>query len=311
MDEKVNLQKTFGEYLEKLGHRVKNLVVLDNDLSNHLNTLKFAKSFPEKLIHSPLSSTNMLNQAAGITSRGKIAICCGNASSIIGKGWHTIKSNLCHNNLNIKLIGSNSGLSNSQNGVHNEMTEDIALLTSLPEITVYSPADAIEMKAMMDKMINEFGVFYLRLAKNTVTNIYEYNHQFDFTKPDIIKSGEEICFLTYGSALHNAMEAASELEKRGTSVQIINVSSIKPLNKTKILEMTADFPLIVTIEEHTIMGGLGDQIINIYNQNKPRKILKIGTTETLVSGKYQEVLEKHQLTPKGIYEQVKNAWLEN
>ncbi len=309
MSELTSMQRIFGEHLEKLGNRHKNLVVLDSDLNNSLQTLKFARAFPERHFSTPMTQSTMLNMTTGMLVRGKLPVCCAKSLCLWGKGYETIRNSLSYNNLNLKLIGSNSGLCNNANSAHEHSIEDIALARLIPELKILSPADHNELRSMMDLCAEEFGLFYLRLTAAPQQQIYDQNYKFELGKANIVKSGEQICIFSTGTGVNLSLQAASELEKRGATVQVVNMSSIEPLDTAIIEKCAANFNLIVSVEEHHLSGGLGDAILNHLNKTNPKKLLKIGIEGTPQAGSYQIALEKNRLNPKGIYEQIKEVWL--
>lgn len=317
MTEAISLRKTFGEYLEKLGAKQKNLVVLDSDLSNSLYSLHFAKTFPERHFTIGISENAMLNLAAGMTVRGKLPFVCGETALLINKGLDAIQNSIAYPNLNIKIIGSNSGISNCEEGPTRECFNDLAILNSIPNLKILTPTDSIELKSMLDWMISDYGPTFLRLPKQSLPNLYDNNYQFQPEQPTIIKKGEKISIFSYGHLLHECLTSSSELTNRGLSSQIVNIPNLKPLNHQKILEICGLSELIVSVEDHSIIGGLGDTLSNILQeycsaQTPMPKIIKIGLDHIPESvGHYQEALNKAGLNFKSIYEKIREGWLEN
>lgn len=311
MTETISLRKTFGELLEKLGGKQKNLLVLDSDLSNSLYTLNFAKSFPEKHFTIGMSENSMLAMAAGMAMRKKIPFVCGETSELIGKGLDSIKNAICYPNLNIKIIGSNSEMTNSEEGTSHQSIEDIAILRTLPNLKILSPADSVELKAMLEFMIADYGPTFLRLPKQPLPNILEPNYQFELGEPVEILGGTQITIFSSGASLHQVLQTAADLESRAISTQVINISSLAPLNAEKIARICANTEMIVTVEQHSIHGGLGSIIGDILNDTTPRHIVKIGVTHAPESALYQEALNKAGLSSKQIYEVIRENWLKH
>jgi len=314
MIEQISLRKTFGECLEKLGGKNKNLVVLDSDLSNSLYSLNFAKSFPDRHFTVGMGENAMLSMAAGMTARGKLPFVCGETSQLLFKGLDSIKNSIAYPNLNIKIIGSNSGLTNAEEGTPRMCTNDLAILNSLPNLKILAPVDSIELKSMMEFMISDFGPTFLRLPKISLPNIYDANYQFKLGEPDLIQKGDKITIFSYGHMIHECLKTCSELANRGIASQVINVSTLNPLNTQKILDIIQLSELIFTVEDHQIPGGLGSLIIELLHKNElnSSKVISMGITgypET--ASHYQDMLQRTGLNAKAIYEKIRESWLEH
>ncbi len=310
MTEKLSLGKVFGETLEKMGARFKNLVVLDSDLSNSCNSLFFAKSFPERHFTWAGSEASIINTATGMIPRGKIPLVCGKAAALIGRGFESIRNQIALNNLNIKIVGSHIGLSAVENGAHEMCLEDLSLIQTLPNLRILTPLDAQEMRSMVETMLSEFGPVYLRFTGIPVETVLENNYQFELGKTVTIREGAQICIFSYGIALHHCLEAAKELEKRGISTKVVNISSLEPLDLDQVKSNVNNSRLSVFVEEHHQIGSLGSKVILSSHDWDLRRILMINTKDLAAHGSYVKTLEYHQLDPKGIYETIKNFWFE-
>ncbi len=310
MTETSSLRKIFGEQLEKLGHKTKNLFVLDSDLSNNLYTLHFAKSFPDRHFTVELGESSMLAMAAGMAIRKKIVTVCAEASPLLGKGFDMLRNAIAVPNLNIKIILSNIGLGNLEEGVARTCTEDLAMLQTLPNLKIFTPTDQFELRSMLEWTINDYGPTVIRLGKHCLEDYLDSNYNFSPGRPIIIRRGEQICFFSYGCMLGEAYRAASELEHRGVSVQVISLSSIVPLNEEKIIELIQNYELLVTIEDHHLHGGIGSLISDLLVKHQlPKKLIKLGLNSPLEPGKYEDTLNKYNLSSKGIYASVKENWI--
>ncbi|MGL5830564.1 MAG: transketolase family protein [Candidatus Altimarinota bacterium] len=311
MSEAISLQKTFGETIEKLGAKYKNLIVLDSDLSSNLHTLKFAKLYPDRHFTLAGAENTMIHLASGMMARGKIVVCCGKSVKIVNHSFQSLKAAVDLPNLNIKIIGLNSGLSNAEEGPAMCSVEDLSLIRSLPNFRILSPADAVETRQMIEYMITEYGPFYLRLPANPLPNLFDQNELYN---PEICRtvhdSGNQVLIFATGSSVHQAMGAASKLESRGISSKVISISSITSVCQDKLKDSIQNSDLIVTVEDHILNGGLGSSIIEILNQEMPKKVLRMGVTLPGESGKFEELLAKNQIDAQGIYEQIKDKWLE-
>jgi transketolase len=311
MSETNILRKQFGEHLEKLGGKIKNLVVLDSDLSNGLYTLFFAKAFPDQHFSLPQSESSMLGMAAGMVVRKKVPWVCAESPALLGKALDIVRNGVALPNLNIKIVLSNVGLGNIKEGAAHTCTEDLAILKSIPNLKIFTPADQHELRAMMDFMSTDYGPTILRISHQCHTDLYDENYQFMEGEISIAKRGEQACLFTYGNMLHESLQAASKLQKRGLSVQVINLSSLAPLNEEHIADMCKNFDLIATVEDHNIHGGIGSTIAEIlFHNNIKAKLIKMGLDTLPESGTYSEILQKNGLNSKKIYETFRENWLQ-
>lgn len=312
MNEPILLRKLFGEQLEKIGGKAKNIVVLDSDLSNNLYTLHFGKSFPDRHFSLARSESSMLAMAAGMTVRKKIPFVCAETAPLLGKAFDMLRNSIAIPNLNIKIILSNPGLGNIEDGLPHTSTSDLSLLQTLPNLKIFTPTDQYELRSLLDWTINDYGPTIIRLGKFPVPTHLDPNFQFIPGQPVVIRKGDQICLFTQTDLLEKACLAATELANRGLSVQVINLSSLSPLNSEQLLEIIRHFEMIVTIEDHSIHGGIGSTITDFLSQqNLHKKILKIGLTSLPEAGKYEEVLAKSSLSPKQIYENIRENWIKN
>jgi transketolase len=312
MNENTSLRKLFGEQLEKQGAKAKNILVLDSNLSNNLYTLHFAKSFPERHFTIGQGESSMLAMAAGMAVRKKIPIVCAEAAPLLGKAFDMLRNGIASPNLNIKIILSGTGLSNIEESTPRTCTEDLAILQTLPNLKIFTPADQFELKTIFEWMINDYGPAVLRLGKHSGENYLDNNYQFIPGQPVSLRRGEQICLFSYGAMLNEALKAAVELEKRGLSTQVINLSSLHPLNESKLLELAQNFEMLVTVEDHSRHGGIGSKIGDILLKNNlSKKLIKIGLESTPESGKYEDILTKHGLSAKAIYENIRENWIKS
>ena len=310
MSEVSTLRKHFGEYLEKLGGKNKNLVVLDCDLSNNLNTLLFAKSFPERHFSLPQTERTGLAMATGMCVRKKSPWVCASGGALLGQALDVLKNGVSAPNLNIKIILSDVGLGNIEEGLTKTTTEDLAVLQSLPNIKIFTPADQYELRAIMDFMVNDYGPTVLRLGRKCQDDLYDSNYLFKEGQPVITKQGAQVCLFSSGNMLRQTLTASTELLSKGLSTQVINISSLQPLDESAIAELCRNYELILSVEDHNLHGGLGTRIAEIMQKNNIcTRLIKLALSSGVESGKYQEVLDKHGLGSRSIYETVRENWL--
>ncbi len=311
MNELFSLKKSVSEQLEKFGSKYKNLVILDSDLKNKLGTFNFAKLYPDRHFCIPLEENTMISMAAGMTIRTNLPMCFGEAYLLITKGFEALRNSVALPNLNIKIIASSSGISNIEEGPAHICLEDIAIMRTLPNFQIICPADHYETKAALEYAINTYGPVYIRLPDSPIDNIYDQNYQFEIGKPQIIKNGNQVTILSYGLMLHYNLAAAHQLEKRGVSVQVINIPSIIPLNQKWLHEHIDPTHPIFIIEDHHQNGGLGSIIMELFANQPSRKIIKITPQNLNESGKLNEILKRQGLDSNGIYEKIKKFYLSN
>jgi transketolase len=310
MSDHTSLRKTFGEHLEKLGAKAKNLLVLDSDLSNNLYTLHFAKSFPERHFSLAIQESSMLAMAAGMAIRKKIPLVCAEAAPLLGKGFDMLRNAVAAPNLNIKIILSNVGLGNLEEGLPKTCTEDLAMLRTLPNLKIFTPADQFELRSMLDWLINDYGPAVIRLGKPCSENYFDSNYNFQAGEPVTVLNGEQICLFSYGCMLSESVKAANELAHRGVSTQVVNLSSLQPLNENKIVELIRNFETLVTVEDHSLNGGIGSLISDLMvKHGLGKKLIKIGLETIPDSGKYEDALSKYGLASKNIYENIRENWI--
>jgi len=312
MTENIILRKIFGEYLEKLAARNKNIVVLDSDLGNNLYTLNFAKSYPDRHFSVAMAESSMLGLAAGMTVRKKIPFVCGEAESLLGKGLDMLKHAIATPNLNIKIVLSGIGLDNIEDGFNRTCTDDLAILQAIPNLKIFTPADQFELRAMMDFMVNDYGPMVLRVPRRCHDNIYDANYVFRPGEPVVVNKGDQISLISAGFLLHECLRAAAELDQKGLTTQVVNVPSLSPLDREKLAELCRNHELILTVEDHNRHGGLGTVVTELCQQYQiGSRIIKLALDNTPESGRHQEILSKNRLSAKAIYETVRENWLQN
>ncbi|MFC1750223.1 transketolase family protein [Pseudomonadota bacterium] len=299
-------QKVYCDVLPRIGGKFKNLVVLDSNLGSSGGTNKFADIFPERYFNFGNGVSNMFAASPGFTVRGKIPFINAFAISASGRSWDIIRNYLCLPNLNVKIIGSCSGLFCGQDGGTVQATEDIAIMRSIPNMKVICPADAIEAKKVLEAIMDDYGPTYLRLYNLALPVLYDDNYEFKIGKGHVYKEGTDICILAVGSAVHTALDAAEILEREGHSVMVVNMASIAPIDENLIIECAKSMPHLVTVEDHNISGGLGSAVSDVLSAHYPAKLLRIGMNGFGESAKVDDLFKKYKLDGEGISEQIKS-----
>jgi len=307
--EQISTRTAFGEALAGFGGRNKRVLVLDADLAGSLRTGKFSKLYPDRHFNFGIAEANMVNTAAGMAVRGKIPFACSFAVFVTGRAWEHIRNSICYPNLNVKLVGSHAGILTGEDGATHQALEDIAIMRALPNMKIISPADATEMYLAMDEILKDFGPTYIRLGRGDVPVIYGKDHQFKIGYGDILTYGEDVCLIATGAMVHISLEVAKILEDHNIRVTVVNISTIKPIDAKLIVDCVKKTKMIVTAEDHNIIGGLGSAVSEVLTQYYPKKLYRIGMEDRFgESGKPADLYKKYRLDTEGVYEQVLNWW---
>lgn len=292
----------YGKTLVELGKENPNIVVLDADLSGSTQTKFFAKEFPDRFFNMGVAEQNMIGVAAGLSTCGKIPFASSFAMFACGRAWEFVRNSVCHNHFNVKICASHSGLTVGEDGGSHQIIEDIAIMRAIPNMTVIVPSDATETKLATRAITEFFGPVYMRLGRANVPVLFdEKEYEFKIGKAHIVKAGIDVSIFACGVMLSRALWAQELLEKEGISAEVVNVSTIKPLDKETILSSVQKTGCAVTCEEHNIHGGLGDAIAGVLAENYPVPMKKIGVQDQFgQSGKAEELLIHYGLTKENI-----------
>lgn len=316
MLESVNLRKITGETLEKLGGKHKTMIVLDSDLGNQLYSLNFAKSHPERHFSFAESEETMLAAAAGFTARKKIPFVCGEAAKILGKGSDMLRNSIIYPNLNVKILITGLGLANIDEGPIKCCFDDLAQLLPLPNLKIFTPADQNDLRSILEFTATDYGPTIIRIPKLPAATYLDSSYQFVPGAPLKLLPGHQIALICSGGMLNEVTQAAGELEKKGISVAVFHLSSVKPLNEAELADQLSAFEMIGIIEDHFQTGGLthlvGAALARSQNQIfNPSKLVPIALNQYPESSKYQDALNRHGLSAKAIYEKIRDAWTQH
>lgn len=299
--DKMATRTAYGEALAYFGEKY-DFVVLDADLSKSTKTATFQKKYPERFFNIGIAEANMMGIAAGIATTGKTVFASSFAMFAAGRAYDQIRNSICYPDLNVKIAATHAGLSNGEDGGSHQCIEDIATMRVIPDMCVISPADAIETKCAVEAAIKHEGPVYIRLSKSDVPVINdENNYQFKLGKGNLLKDGCDITIIATGSIVHEALDAATILESKNISARVINIHTIKPLDEEIIIKAAKETGMIITAEEHNVIGGLGSAVCEVLSQNYPVSVIRIGVNDKFgKSGKSKELLEEYGLTSKHI-----------
>lgn len=295
-------RKALSEKLVEIGAKNQDIVVLDADLTRSTGTWLFAERFPERFFNMGISEQDMISTAAGLSIGGKIPI-VATFSVFLLRAFEQIRNTIARDHLNVKMIGTHAGISAINDGSSHQCIEDIAALRALPNLTIVSPADDSALKVLLEEAIDKiFGPVYFRIGRDNAIPIYDSEPEIQIGKPNILEEGHDIVILSHGTGVGLALMASSLLRKRGVSTTVVDLHTIKPLDKETILKITSKTNLVVTIEEHNVIGGLGSAIAETIVTRQPKQMIIIGIEDVFgVSSKdYIKLLDYFSLTPEKI-----------
>ena len=296
----------YGQALVKLGQMNKDVVVLDADLSKSTKTYEFYKEFPNRFFNMGIAEQNLIGAACGFATAGKIPFASSFAMFATGRAFEIIRNSVCYPKLNVKVCATHAGLTVGEDGASHQSVEDIAIMRSIPNMTVLVPADGVEAEQMILEAARVYGPMYVRLGRSAVPTIFDENYKFEIGKGTVVREGNDATIIACGIMVNEAIIAAEELVKEGLNVRVINMSTIKPIDKELIIKAARETKAIVTAEEHNIIGGLGSAVSEVLSEECPTVVRKVGVNDTFgESGTPSELLKKYGLTSEEIIKNVK------
>ncbi len=299
--EKKATREAYGEILVELGKANENIVVLDADLSGSTKTAMFRKHFPDRFFNMGIAEQNMMATAAGLATVGKIPFVSSFAMFATGRAWEMLRQSVCLGEKNVKVVATHSGVTVGEDGATHQALEDIAITRVIPHLSVIVPADYYETKKAIEYVAKTEGAFYVRLSRSATPVVFDENVEFNFGKVKVVKEGKDLTIFACGIMVAVSLAAAKLLEKQGISAEVINVSTIKPLDVEGVVASAKKTNKVVTVEEHNIIGGLGSAISEALSENYPVKVKRIGVDGQFGrSGTGDELLKKFNLTDEGI-----------
>ena len=291
-EEKKATRQSYGETLEKLGEENNNIVVLDADLAGATKTNIFAKKFPERFFDMGIAEANMMGVAAGMSTCGKIPYVSTFAAFAAGRAYDQIRSSICYPKLNVKICATHSGITVGEDGATHQMIEDISLMRTLPNMTVMSVCDDTETKWAVKEISKLNGPVYLRLARLATPIIYEENQKFEIGKAIQIGDGTDATIFATGVTVAEAIKAKEILANRGINIRVVDVHTIKPIDKEMIVKSAKETKRLISVEDHNIIGGLGSDISEVLTDEYPCKLVRLGINDVFgKSGNAVELME--------------------
>ena len=277
------------------------IIVMDADLGAATKSATFKKFAPERFIDSGIAEANMMGVAAGLATCGKTVLTSSFAMFATGRAFEQIRNSIAYPCLNVKICATHAGISVGEDGASHQCNEDIALMRTLPNMVVINPADAIEAKAAILEAVRHDGPVYVRLGRLAIPQVFNENYRFTIGKGQVLADGDDVTIIATGLMVDEAIKAKDILAKQGISARIVNMATIKPIDKALIIESAKKTGCIVTAEEHSIIGGLGSAVAEVLSEECPTPLVRVGVNDTFgESGPAWELLKKYGLSAENI-----------
>lgn len=302
MAQEIATRDAYGNKLAQLGEKYPAIVVLDADLSGSTKTAVFAKKFPNRFFNMGVAEQDMMGTAAGLAACGKIVFASTFAIFATGRAWEPFRQSIAYPHLNVKVCASHAGLTVGEDGASHQTVEDIALMRAIPGVKVFVPADGIETEKILEAIVEDPGPCYVRLGRAKCPVIFDASsYSFKMGKGNIVRSGSALCVFTMGFMAAPVLEAAKQLEAKKISTTVVAMASVKPIDENLIVEMAGRHKHLASVEEHSVIGGLGSAVAEVLTGKFPKKLHRIGVNDEFgTTGSYQEVLKHYGLYPDGI-----------
>lgn len=301
-DEKKATRQSFGEELANIGEKNEKIVVLDADLSSATKTNIFAKKFPNRFFDMGIAEQNMIGTAAGLATCNKIPFVSTFAMFAAGRAYDQIRNSICYPKLNVKICATHAGITVGEDGATHQMLEDISLMRTIPNMTVMCTSDDTQTRWAINEISKFNGPVYLRLCRLATPKIYE-NEKFEIGKGVQLGDGTDATIIATGVVVSEAIEAMEELKAKGINIRVVDMHTIKPIDKEIIIKSAKETKNIITIEDHSIIGGLGSAVCEVLAENYPKKVYKMGIKDEFgKSGKAEDLLKYFKLDKDSITE---------
>ena len=298
----------YGKALVELGEKNPDILVLDADLAAATKTGAFKKAFPERFFDTGIAEGNMMGVAAGLATTGYTVFASSFAMFSAGRAFEQVRNTIAYPHLNVKIGATHAGISVGEDGASHQCCEDIALMRSIPGMVILNPADDIEARAAVLAAAEHDGPVYMRFGRLAVPRIFDEDYKFEIGKAVTLKEGSDVTIIATGLMVNEAIEAAKALEEEGISVELINMHTIKPLDKVAVIKAAKKTGCIVTAEEHNVIGGLGDAVCDAVCEEYPVPVVKLGVEDTFgKSGPAVELLHIFGLDAENIVKKAKIA----
>ena len=308
LDKKIATRQSYGEELAKLGEENENVVVLDADLSTATKTEIFAKKFPDRFINVGIAEQNLMGISAGLSTFGKIPYASTFAVFAAGRAYEQIRNSIAYPNLNVKICATHAGITVGEDGATHQMLEDLSLMRSLPNMTVISTSDDTQTRWAVREISKINGPVYLRLSRMATPVIYEKSDNFEIGKGIQIGDGTDVSIIATGVTVPEAIKAQEILKENGVNVRVIDMHTIKPIDKDLIIKCAKETKRIITVEDHNIIGGLGSAVCEVLAEEYPTKVERMGIPDCFGrSGKADELMRYYKIDSTAIINKIINS----
>ena len=306
LDNKIATRESFGKALVELGKENENVVVLTADLAGATKTSLFEKEFPDRFINVGIAEQNMIGISAGLATTGKIPFASTFAMFAAGRAYDQIRNSVAYPKLNVKICGTHAGVTVGEDGATHQMLEDLSLMRSIPNMTVLCTSDDVQTKWAIKEMAKIDGPVYIRLARVATPVIYNENQKFEIGKMVQIGDGTDATVFATGVEVAEALKAKEELEKENINIRVVDVYTIKPIDREMIIKCAKETKKLITIEDHSVIGGLGTAVCEVLSEEYPTKVVRMGMQDRFgKSGKAEQLLKYFKLDSEAIIEKVK------
>ena len=293
---KKSIREAFGKKLVELGSQYPNIVVLDADLSCSTQTKMFAKEYPNRFFNMGIAEQNMISTASGLALTGKIPFAATFAMFATGRTYDQIRTSVCYQKANVKIIGTHGGITVGEDGATHQALEDVSLMRGLPNMTVIVPTDCNECAQVIEFAAKHQGPVYISLSRNNLPDLYPADYKFNLNKAVVLKEGKDVTIISNGDIMSEVCNAVNMLEEKGINAELISLPVVKPLDVSTIVESAKKTGLVVTIENHSVCGGIGSAISEALSEVYPTRVVKIGINDTFgQSGTPKDLLKHYEL----------------
>lgn len=304
----VATRNAYGQRLAQLGETHPEIVVLDADLSGSTMTKDFAKRFPNRFFNCGVAEQDLMGTAAGFAHSGLTVFASTFAMFAAGRAWEIVRQSICYPHLNVKVCASHAGITVGEDGASHQIIEDIALMRVIPGMQVLVPADAYQAASMVDHLVATKGPAYMRLGRANAGIVFDAAYRFELGKGTVLREGSDICFFVAGYPTKATLDAASQLAGQGIQASVVNLPSIKPIDKDLIVAMAAKHKCLFSVEEHNVVGGLGSAVAEVLCEKYPARLVRLGMQDEFgQSAPAGELLKFYKLDATGIAGSVKAA----
>ena len=308
MADKMATRQAYGKALVELGEKYPELVVMDADLSKSTMTAEFGKAYPERFFNMGIAEQNLYASAAGLALSGKTVCASTFAMFASGRAFEIIRNSIGYTKANVKICATHAGITVGEDGASHQTFEDIALMRTIPGMTVINPSDGVSAKKLLEQAVAMYGPCYVRLGRAAVPTFYAEDAEITLGKGNLVKDGKDVTIVATGIMVNEAVMAAETLAAEGIDARIIDIHTIKPLDEEIIIKAAQETKAIVTAEEHSVIGGLGSAVAEVVVKNAPVKMAMVGQKDTFgESGKPDQLKEKYGMTAADIVNAVKSV----